>query len=153
MSEQTKAAAITPDRVKTVEAALLQIFVQPLHGTVPEDLLRPEYWAHSAAKFKNPNGKAAIVWAESEDKSWFAIYRVMGADDGQVELRMLPGFTDLVTDASDDLPGFKTEWNRSKMRFDVLRLSDKKVMKDGLSTRAKSYAWQRDHLTAVAAAA
>lgn len=109
-------------------------------GTTAEDLLNPAYWAHNARELRVLDR----IEAHSEDGTWFAEYLVQDAGMNFAKVAMLrkcelaavtpQGSTAL-------LIGHVVEYGGKHAQFRVVREVDRKVLKDGLKTKADAFVW------------
>lgn len=111
--------------------------VTPEPGTAFETVLKPEYWAHVAKKLRRGDRIEVL----SEDNSYFAELIVLSAAPLWAKVAVLRN-VELATapkaEASQD--DFEIK-HRGKMKWSVLRKSDKAILKEGLDTREQAEAW------------
>ena len=116
-------------------------FIRNIHcatipfGTKPEDLLKPEYWAHVSAEFK----AWGRIEARAEDGTWFAEYLITEVGRNWAKVKLLSkhdlttrdvSMTESEKYSNPDLP-YEVKW-RGQAKWSVVRKSDKAVMKDGM---------------------
>jgi CubicO group peptidase (beta-lactamase class C family) len=101
------------------------------HGTLPEDLLKPEYWAHVSNEFK----AWGRIEARAEDGTWFGEYLITEvgrtwAKVFQLSLHKLSTHDVSLSQASPSL--YEVKWRGPNAKWSVVRKSDSSVMKDGM---------------------
>lgn len=117
-------------------------FIRNIHcatvpfGTKPEDLLKPEYWAHVCSEFK----AWGRVEARAEDGTWFAEYLITEVGRTWANMAMLSVKYLTTKDVAQSqaeasqttaaLP-YEVRW-RGAAKWSVIRKSDNAVMKDGM---------------------
>jgi hypothetical protein len=130
---ERKVEALTHTNLKEAE------FVRPVYcatipiGTLPEDLLKPEYWAHVATHLR----PWARIEARAEDGTWFAEYIVLSVDRTWARVRMLGKYNLTNNDVSLSQAekvtqsGFEVKW-RGAAKWSVIRKADSAVLKEGM---------------------
>lgn len=130
---ERKVESLTITNLKEAE------FVRPVYcatipiGTDPEDLLKPEYWAHVATHLR----PWARIEARAEDGTWFAEYIVLSVDRTWARVRMLAKYNLTSQDTSISQAekisqsGFEIKW-RGGAKWSVIRKVDSAVMKEGM---------------------
>ncbi len=76
---------LTPDRIQGADFIRVVYAITPAIGTEVEHFLKPEYWAHVAAKLR-PHTRIEAV---SEDNSWFAEMIVMSCGPNWAKVKVL----------------------------------------------------------------
>lgn len=114
--------------------------VTPDPRTHREDLLLGEYWANIAAKLA-PGARIEAHW---QDGSAYGEYYVRRKSGNFVEVFELlyvkfPGMSDM----PKNLPNYKVEFAGPAALWRVIRISDKRVMKDRFTDEFTAYAWLR----------
>jgi hypothetical protein len=125
--------------------AVWQAFAPP--ECCPEDLLRPESWAHVARKVE-PFSRIEVL---AEDGTWWAEYMILlvGPNWVKVALMRQHDFRAVAVQASDPET---LEVNYIPARkWRVLRKSDGAVLREGLATKEEANAWKQEHLKTMAA--
>ena len=106
------------------------------HGNELADLLKPEFWAHVATRFR----KKDRIEAWSEDESWFAELVVVNADRLSVRA-VLVSKTDLDKPVASEKPpegipsGYIVNYGGPVHKYRVLRAADSEVLAHGMSKR------------------
>lgn len=145
MVAQLQAARLTP-----AENARIIYQAVPEHGTTIDDMLKPEYWAHVAAKLR-PTYR---IEANAEDGSFFAefIVRDAGRTWAKVVLLRQKFFDDGADILSESAaPDFVINFRVGPQKWRVQRKSDKEVIRHGFATRAEAETWAKSHNQAMAA--
>ena len=151
-------AARVPDRkIQPIEEARIKSgdFVRAFYvatafdNTRPEDLLRPEYWAHFAQKLKLRD--RIEVWAN--DASWVAEVVVLGATKNAADVRLLrvdyidPYQPEGAT--SDHLKSYDVRYRGLHSQWSVVRLADNALVHEGEGSKAAADKWLSEHLKAM----
>lgn len=132
------------------EHAIRQHVAYADEGTKIEDILKPEYWAHHAARLTALDE----ITVHEESGAWRAV--VMVRDKGNVWAKVVllsknefnaPAEGRSVK-VGDDL---LVDWRGPRVKWSVLRTSDNQRIKDGMATRDEALLWARDHVKALAA--
>lgn len=155
--EQSKPAAVPERKIQPIEEARIKSgdFVRAFYvatafdNTKPEDLLRPEYWAHFAQKLKLRD--RIEVWAN--DASWVAEVVVLGATKNAADVRVLrvdhidayqpEGAT------SDHLKSYDVRYRGLHSQWSVVRLADNALVHEGEGSKAAADKWLAEHLKAM----
>lgn len=131
--KERKVESLTITNLKEAE------FVRPVYcatiprGTEPEDLLKPEYWAHVATHLR----PWARIEARAEDGTWFAEYIVLSVDRTWARVKMLGKHNltnrDVALSKAEQISnsGFEVKW-RGGAKWSVVRKVDGAVMKEGM---------------------
>jgi hypothetical protein len=128
---ERKVESLTITNLKEAE------FVRPVYcatipiGTLPDDLLKPEYWAHVATHLR----PWARIEARAEDGTWFADLLVLSVDRTWARVRMLGRYNltsqDVALTQSEQITGFEVKW-RGAAKWSVIRKADSAVLKEGM---------------------
>lgn len=118
-------------------------------GTQPEDMMRPEYWAHVAAKMRRFQAFEIV----DECGEWIA--RAYVAECGRNWARIvIDGVTMLAGEAPDVGPdpreAFKVEY-RAHQKYRIRRLEDGAIIAEGIETKAEAHKRLDEHMKALAA--
>lgn len=118
-------------------------------GTLPEDLMSPAYWAHTAREFRVLDR----IEAHAEDGTWFAEYLVQDAGLNYARVALLRK-VDLAAvtpvGSSSILAGHVVEYGGKHAQFRVVREVDRKVLKDGFKTKADAFVWLENYGRSIA---
>lgn len=123
----------------------------PEADTPVEHILRPAYWAN--IKALKPG---ADILVTREDGAWQAVLYVDRVGQGFAsvlmkhfyDLNALRGEAAKLPAAQDD---FQVEWKGPVHKHRIVRLSDKRVLKEGISTMDEANQWLRDYRRTLAA--
>ncbi len=124
------------------------------HGTVPEDLLRPEFWAGCAQRLQRRPGDCpteVTVWAE--DGSFWAELVVIeaGARWAKCRFKSEPILVDQSARSEIAFKGHVVNFGGETEMWRVIRDSDKSKLKDSFATAEQALAWLQDHVRSMAA--
>lgn len=140
---------LPPLRFKQAEFERTIYLAIPEAGTAFDDVLKPSYWAHNAAKMK-PFDHIEIL---AEDGSWWAHLLVISTGRVEATVKVLnhQSFDVDVTGAvQEDFPGYEIRFAGPHKKHQVIRLEDSAVLKDEISTKTQARRWLQDHLKAQA---
>jgi hypothetical protein len=139
---------LAPNGLKPSESIRNQWHAEPEHGTPPEALLDPAYWAHVSVKMRRKD----IVCALAVDNSYFSELLVIDVGKNYakvVQLRCVQ-----ITQAQivrNPIPdGFEIKFRGKETKWSVLRGKD--VLKDKLETPDAAEQWLADHVKTLKAA-
>ena len=150
------ARAISADRLTFARSDHTDWHFSAPAGTLPEGLLRPDYWKHVAGSNKHVKARD-VVHAECEDRSWMATYTVRDVGQYHIKLAILAPDADGVCwfNRVDDLsPSTEThyvEWINIGTMYVVRRKSDKEIIENRFKTKELAAAWMHKHIRAIAA--
>lgn len=99
-------------------------------GTVPEDLLAPEYWAHVANHMK----PWAKIEARAEDGTWYAEYLVLDVGRTWAKVKLLSQHSLTTKDVSisqSNNIGLEVRF-RGARKWSVVRTADASVMAEDM---------------------
>lgn len=124
------------------------------NGTTPADIRDASFWSHVAKQLR-PGDRLEV---EPDNGEYLAFLRVLDAGPQYAKVQLLKAdeagiyrLDTVVPDASAVLPGHSIEWSGGNTKWRVLRDSDKKVLKDGFSSRSDATSWLIGHGKALAA--
>lgn len=136
---------LTASRLKQAEFTRTIWSVEVEQDTPFEEITKPEFWAHVAAKLKPLN---RIEVFEESGKYWAELIVL---STGKMEARVaVLRKIDLQTPAAAvvDLGEHEVNWGGPHQKHRVVRKSDKEVVKDGFGTKEEAQQWLADHLKA-----
>ena len=139
------APKLTPDRIQGADFLRVIYAITPAIGTEIEHFLKPEYWAHVAAKFR-PHTRIEAI---SEDNTWFAELIVLSCGPNWAKVKMLR-FVELVDVSTDQAApradsAYEVVWAGVKAKFRVVHKVDKTVPKEGFQTKVEAHKWLQDY--------
>lgn len=113
-------------------------------GTLPEDVLQRDYWAHVALRNLRDMAKIVIM---CEDRSWYGEVVVFQSfTNGALVKFIFPpvvmGRIEVIREETE----FETFDGGLIKKWCVKRLRDGRVLHDGFETRAEADTWLRDWL-------
>lgn len=141
---------LNPIRLKGAEYERITWVVTAHEHTEPSDLLRPDYWAHVAAKL----GPWHRIEARANDGSWYGEYLVLEAGRSWARVKMLHIWplttTDVALSQAAQMTPFEVMFRGPHNLWSVIRKSDKAVMHEGEQTEGGAIDWMNDRLKAEA---
>lgn len=119
------------------------------HGTLPEDLKRPEYWAPLSHTLKR-NHIIHCVW---EDGSGYAECHVLASGHGWVKVHVARHiqYEQIDPESLGKVSGYRVRYVNNFAQWCVVRESDKQTIKDKCETEREAHIWLADHLKSLAA--
>lgn len=145
--EPKRAPQIGEGRVQGSEYARQDWVANLEDGTTLEDIMRPEFWSHNAARFQ----PYATIECRAEDGTWIAYLVVTGCDRtwARVALdRVLKLTTGDV--AATQAAKHVAKWKGPQHKWSAIRLSDGELLKDGFLTEKDAGAWIENHEKVIA---
>lgn len=116
-----------------------------------DDVLRPEFWSHVAAKMKPYD----IVEVVAEDGAYYAELLVLSCDRlwAKVQVKTFmelngPQVDPLLT--SPLASGYKVEYKGPTLKHCVIRLSDNEIVQKEIARKADAEVWVAEHVKALA---
>lgn len=147
---------LQPPRLRAAEFERTIYTATPEHGTVFEDMLKPQYWANVAYKFK-PGDRIEIT---AENGDWFAELMVVAAarlwakvavlryvELAEAKLTEGQAASDLV--GLDPVDDYEVKWSGPSVKWRVLRKADNHPLRDGFQTKDEAENWLKDYVKAV----
>lgn len=117
--------------------------------TTPEDLLKPDYWAHVSTHLR-PRDRIE-AWAD--DGTWMAEYVVLEAGRNWARLSIVSvhRFTnaDQAMTHADALAPYEITHRGVHSKWSVIRKSDRQVMSEGYDTMRGATDWLAEHMKAL----
>lgn len=121
-------------------------------GTPFEALLKPDYWAHVAQKFR-PH---SIIKAAPEDGSYWAELLVLSCDRLWAKVFVMRHY-DLQAVDSDPAAvasladGYEVLWKGPMKKHVVVRKVDGAILQEGIQQKTDANLWLTEHLKTIAA--
>lgn len=112
-------------------------------GTLPDDVMKTEYWAHVAAEFSQWD----TVEVREESGAWIMKLRITACDRNWARM-YAEAFYDLSkvsTLAPDDAVKYHVVFRGSHKKHCVVRISDGALLQEGFQTKALAEEWLRNH--------
>lgn len=107
----------------------------------PESLLDPKYWVHVARQLR-PDDRVEVI---AFDRSWFAevlVVEVGAGGFGGARVAFVIEPTALSNTANLDQPAEnEVRWGGPKLKWQAVRIRDKKVLQDGFETKDEAADW------------
>lgn len=132
------------DYVSTRHDAMIQ------QGATPEDLLKPEFWAHHAVKLRPMDE----IRARAEDGTWVANYIVLDCSRTWAKVRQLSMHRLTTGDVSRTqaseaevravVKAHEVRYDQGK-KWNIVRKSDRVVVQDQLGDKDAAVAWLEKH--------
>lgn len=141
---------LTPNMLKEAEY-LRTIFAVSVPPEIePEDILKPEFWAHVAKKLQ-PTSRIEVM---PETGEWFAELIVIACAHNWAQVCQLR-FHELTEskkpETKTEEPLFKAVFRGNNKKFCVHRISDGSIVKEELPTMAAAQLWISEHMKTLAA--
>ncbi len=138
-AEAHKYQAINPSRLKLGEY-IRNIFTATAHeGTLVEDALNPEYWAHVSEQFK-PYDKIEL---RADDGSWYAEFMVLDASRTWARVKLLNQWDLTTADTSlsqATLDAYRFEFKGPHKKWCVIRNSDDAYVHEQMASKGDAMA-------------
>jgi hypothetical protein len=139
---------LAADRLKLKEHTTVEHTVTVEVGTVVEDLLRPEFWAHVAAGLR-PYSEITV---RTDDGAWWARVLVMTVSRAFARVKILqhvPLLTSDVDQTQDfQMEGHTIKWRGEHLQWAVVRLKDGSVVRENLESKKAARMWLEDYVSA-----
>lgn len=128
--------------------------VEVENHVTPADLRESGFWAHLAQRLA-PRDQIEV---EPQDGSWHVKLRVSDVGEGYAKVEIMRpdavGVFKLESPTSAAVPqGYAIEFSGAHTKWRVIRDSDRKMLKDGFSTRVDAIGWAHVHSNSKAQAA
>lgn len=134
---------LTWNHIKESSFVAPSFFVTVPPGTTVDALLDPAFWALVASRLK-PNMRLEVV---PEDREYYAELFVMASDLNRVSVVLMRKVQ--LESAAATLPQatslFELKFRGPNYKWSVIRLSDKKVVKEGFEEKALAQQWLADY--------
>lgn len=137
--------------MSVAEYKRVQWFCHAAEGVTPDDILKPEYWAHVAQKL-NINTGFDRIEVLANDGSWMAELLVLTTGRTAAKVKML-ALHDLDGAYADMSNANKTHdiKHRGPRKWSIVRLSDGAVVKENIPTREDAELELADYMKALGA--
>lgn len=120
--------------------------VSTVDGAPFDDLLRPGYWTHVAAKLTPGD----IIEVHAVDGSYYAELYVRSTSKLEALVAVLAKY-EFTTAESIVAPGYATKWRGPARRWGVVRIDDGSVVRDGFQTEDLAAGFLLDYRRSMAA--
>lgn len=139
--EKKRAVFIDPARMKLAEYIRQDWVANVPEGVEIEDIVKPEFWSHMAAYMK-PYDRLEV---RQEDGSWIAELVVLMTDRTWAKVQVLNKY-DLQAEsvAGQAEKKHEVQWKGPHLKWCVVRLVDKSVLKDGMD-KNEAFRWMTEH--------
>jgi hypothetical protein len=132
----------SPVRHKLAEHDFVQHSVTVEAGHTIDDVLKPEYFAHVAAKFK-PYDEISV---RTDDGTWYAKLLVTEVGRSWLRTFLLEDYKLTTSDvAQSQANAVEVIWRGPHLKHSVVRKSDRGVLKDGFATKGEAAAWAAEN--------
>lgn len=139
--------ALSAGRMRPTEAMRQTYSVLVETGTPRDAILKPEFWAHVAAKLR-PMDHIEVM---DDAGTWLAVLMVRSTGRTEALVALLWS-AELAAPAAVDLPAeYTAEYKGLKAKWVVIRRADKTVIRDGMGSREEAESYIRSHVKAMAA--
>jgi len=133
---------IMPDRVGLAEHKRHDWVVDVPLGVTVEQATEPAFWAHVAAQM-DPLDHIEL---RAEDGSWVA-YMIVAYCERNYAKVVLDRVVKL--EANHEIPmasrKHSVEWKGPHLKWSVIRMSDREVLKSGMSSKGEAANWMTEH--------
>lgn len=137
---------LNPMRLKPATSAYMVYAVNAEAGITPEDVAKPEYWAHVAKSLTAGD----IIIARSDDLSWLAEYLVQDVGQKFARLATIAVYRfDTPSTGGVEEQDFCPKYNGTVSKWAVVRGKDKAIIATGLATREDAFLWITNHRKSV----
>lgn len=139
--ETKRDATVHPSRMRLAEYDRQDWVVDVEPGHTIDDLKNPAYWAHMAQQLSPFDH----IEARAEDGSWVADLIVLQAERtwARVVIKGVYKFEDVAT--VESVYQHTVEWKGPRLRYCVVRKSDREVVKDCFNSKPEAEAWMVEH--------
>ena len=141
--------AISPTRMKAAEYVRNDHVVIAHATNTPEDLVRPEYYAHVADKLKARD--RITVWADNAN--WMAELVVLEVGRGWARAHPISltefGNTASIKGLTIERDGYRVAHRGEHSQWSIIRLSDSEVVSENHGTQGGAVDWLDNHLKAI----
>lgn len=120
-------------------------------GIVFEDVLKPEYWTSLSGKIGVNTRFNPLVAVVNDEHTFFALLYVRSVQQNQVFVEPILGpfvYGEVETEEDRTL---MPKWNVGARHWQVIRKSDRQVVKEGFGVKEQAVEWIDTHLKSVAA--
>lgn len=139
-------------RFKPAEYCRTVYQATPEPGTTLEDLLKPGFWAHVAAKLRKGDRIEVVI----EDGTYFAELYVKHANKIEAHVHLMREVQLAKSQTKDEeldlaklFPDHSIRFAAGKWR--ILRKEDKAILKEELKSKAEAILWLQGYLKEIAA--
>lgn len=150
--QETKVTQLSPNRLMHAEHAHTTFVAHPETGTPPDALLDSKYWAHYSVNPSMQMNAGDMILVKPEDGTYFMELLVRSTYRGGVnvvELRRVElNNPEIAGEESED---HEIKHSGPRLKWRVIRKSDKRELTNGLPTKDAARDWLREHLKAIAA--
>ncbi len=150
--QETAVTQLSPNRVMLGEHAHQTFVAHPETGTPPDALLDPKFWAHYSVNPSMQMNTGDVILVKPEDGTYFMELIVRSTFRGGVKVAELRRVMFDQADAqNEDLGDHELRWSGARLKWRVIRKSDKRELTSGLPSKDAARDWLREHLKALAA--
>jgi hypothetical protein len=146
--EPKRVQGLSADRLELAEFAANTFRCRPLAETPIENVLAPEYWAHTATKVRSGD----TITVLPEDRSYFAELLVLDCGRTWAKVHLLRKH-DLkpISRPEVKMDGYTVKWRGPAAKYSVIRDNDKTVLSENHATKEAAMGWLSEHLKVVSA--
>lgn len=131
-----------PSRLLLAEHAFVHHALTAELGTRIEDILRPEYLAHFASRFK-PYDEITV---RVDDGTWYVKLLVLSVGRAWVKTEVLHAINLSSKDVEETQAAeYDVIYRGPTLKFSVIRKADRGVIKDRFPTKAEAVAWAAEN--------
>lgn len=145
-----KSIKIIEARFKEASFARNQWRVAAEYGTTLDDIKKPEYWAHVAKNLK-PGDEISVL---ADDMTFKVNLDVLDASRTGAKVFVVDYIDYTINDnpvdfTTDQDPEYEIKYAGPHLQHQVIRLSDRSVIKENLALRGDAEAWLKEHLKTI----
>lgn len=150
--QEGKMTQLAPNRVMLAEQARNTWHANPEAGTPVDALLDPKYWAHYAVSHSIVIKPGDRIEAYPDDGTYFAELLVRDVSRGGIRVAELRRKEfDKVEAVGESIDGHLIKYQGARIKWAVIRESDKKRLSEGHADPQTARDWLREHAKAFAA--
>lgn len=146
--QDRKVAPLNPHGLQLAEARRVMYFVAAAEGVQPDDVVRPDYWAHEAAKLK-PRDRIEI---HAYDGTWFMEVLVLDVSRAFARVKPIVGPVSLTT---SDVAQTQAHLDNLQLNYEVMLRGPRKwsivhkqsrdIVKEDIETKDGALQWMKDN--------
>lgn len=140
-------AHLSTARMKAAEYERREYVVTVEHGVTIEDVQKPAFWQHVAAKLRPWDH----IEVRADDESFYAELLVRSMGKGWAVVSLL-SHVELAKKEPEAEPGadFLVKWGGPHNKHQVIRVADNVLMSKGHGSAADAHTWIAEHRKALA---
>lgn len=149
-SKDQQLIQLAPNKLELFEQVSLRYDAEIAQGVKPEDLLKPEFWAHHAVRLRPMHE----IRARAIDGTWVAYYIVLDCSRTWARVQLLSlhhlGTGDVAATKASELEvatfiGAHEVKHRGPRGWSVVRKADSEVLQENVGLKDDAIAWLEEH--------